>query len=291
MQKIFILFIVTVFAMSISQAQVAVNNDGSDADASAILDVKSTSQGMLLPRMTTTQRDAISSPAAGLIIYNIENDCVEVYNGSAWTNMCRNGAIPEMESLPLTTAVLEEGTGAVRIKNFSPTTGIGQKELYLGVPDLGIGGQRVEKEVCTPNGGCWGATCFYEFGYDPVGDTIWSTMTWGSNVSHISYPNFVSAAASFIKTSTPSEWDIIDVIAVCRDPACEVWLKNIKINGIATGVDVYAPYSATDPWVHYYITNVDIENGFTLSGTLELVGTFTKGNEYSKMEFQFGKSL
>ncbi len=37
---------------------------------SAALEVKSTTQGLLLPRLTTTQRDAISSPVAGLVVYN-----------------------------------------------------------------------------------------------------------------------------------------------------------------------------------------------------------------------------
>ncbi len=46
-------------------AQVAVNNDGSNADPSAILDVKSTSSGLLFPRMTEAQMNAIATPAAG----------------------------------------------------------------------------------------------------------------------------------------------------------------------------------------------------------------------------------
>jgi len=51
-------------------AQVAVNTDGSLPVPSAMLDVKSTSKGLLPPRMTTTQRDAITQPVAGLTIYN-----------------------------------------------------------------------------------------------------------------------------------------------------------------------------------------------------------------------------
>lgn len=52
---------------------------GTSVNASAILEVKSTTQGLLLPRMTTTQRDAISSPAAGLIIYNTTTGKINVY--------------------------------------------------------------------------------------------------------------------------------------------------------------------------------------------------------------------
>lgn len=43
-------------------AQVGINNDNSAPDPSAMLDVKSTNMGFLPPRMTTTQRDAITLP-------------------------------------------------------------------------------------------------------------------------------------------------------------------------------------------------------------------------------------
>lgn len=54
-------------------------------EASARLQVDSTTKGSLpFPRMTSTQRDAISSPAAGLHIYNTTTNEVNFYNGSAW---------------------------------------------------------------------------------------------------------------------------------------------------------------------------------------------------------------
>ena len=48
-------------------------------DASAMLDVNSTNTGMLLPRMTTVQRNAITSPATGLLIFNIDCKTFEFY--------------------------------------------------------------------------------------------------------------------------------------------------------------------------------------------------------------------
>ncbi len=54
------------------------------SSASALLDVQSTSKGFLAPRMTTTQRDAISSPAEGLIIYNLTTHKLNVRTVSAW---------------------------------------------------------------------------------------------------------------------------------------------------------------------------------------------------------------
>ena len=59
----------------------------SAASASAVLEASSTTQGFLPPRMTKAQRDAISSPAAGLIIWNTTDVKLEVYTGSLWVNM------------------------------------------------------------------------------------------------------------------------------------------------------------------------------------------------------------
>ena len=59
----------------------------SAASASAVLEASSTTQGFLPPRMTATQRDAISSPAAGLTIWNATDVELQVYNGSLWVNM------------------------------------------------------------------------------------------------------------------------------------------------------------------------------------------------------------
>jgi hypothetical protein len=53
---------------------VAINADGSQPDGSAILDVKSTAKGMLIPRVTTIQRNAISTPATGLIVFDTDKD-------------------------------------------------------------------------------------------------------------------------------------------------------------------------------------------------------------------------
>jgi hypothetical protein len=59
----------------------------SAASASAVLEASSTTQGFLPPRMTSTQRNAISDPVAGLTIWNTTNVQLEVYNGSLWVNM------------------------------------------------------------------------------------------------------------------------------------------------------------------------------------------------------------
>jgi hypothetical protein len=53
--------------------------------SSAIVNVASTTQGVLIPRMTKTQRDAISSPATGLMVYQTDNTPgLRVWNGTNW---------------------------------------------------------------------------------------------------------------------------------------------------------------------------------------------------------------
>jgi hypothetical protein len=56
--------------------------------ASAALEISSTNKGILFPRMTTTQRDAITSPAEGLMIYNTTTSCINTYKGGAWKSAC-----------------------------------------------------------------------------------------------------------------------------------------------------------------------------------------------------------
>lgn len=53
-------------------------------NASALLDLTSTTKGLLLPRMTTTQINAIATPAAGLTVYNTTLALICFYNGTAW---------------------------------------------------------------------------------------------------------------------------------------------------------------------------------------------------------------
>ena len=66
---------------------VAINEDNSSPNASAILDVKSTTKGLLIPSMTTTQRNSIVSPAEGLIIYNTTTNEINQRQNGAWRAM------------------------------------------------------------------------------------------------------------------------------------------------------------------------------------------------------------
>lgn len=53
-----------------------------------MLDIKSSDKGLLLPRMTTEERDAIANPATGLLVYNTDDNCYNYYAATAWVKDC-----------------------------------------------------------------------------------------------------------------------------------------------------------------------------------------------------------
>jgi len=86
MKKIFsLLKAMFVFSIVYSQQGVAITTDGTTADNSAMLDIKSTSKGILVPRMTIAQRTSIAVPANGLLVYQTDGTAgFYFYNGSVW---------------------------------------------------------------------------------------------------------------------------------------------------------------------------------------------------------------
>ncbi|MBK7214894.1 MAG: tail fiber domain-containing protein [Bacteroidales bacterium] len=82
------LFILLILSLGIHlSAQVAINTDGTSPAGSAMLDVKSTTKGLLAPRMTSAQRLAIPSPVAGLLVFDNSTGTYWYYNGSIWNNL------------------------------------------------------------------------------------------------------------------------------------------------------------------------------------------------------------
>jgi len=56
-------------------------------DASAMLDIQSTNSGILIPRMTATERDNIASPATGLMVYVTDDNTFWYFDGANWLNV------------------------------------------------------------------------------------------------------------------------------------------------------------------------------------------------------------
>jgi uncharacterized protein (TIGR02145 family) len=123
-----------VFASLATKAQVGIGLAATSVDPSAQLEVKSTAKGFLPPRMSAAQRDAISSPAAGLVLWCI--DCgakgeLQVHNGSEWTNMV-GGATSNVLIVPTVTPIV--GTyifnGSAQGPNSATNDGTGTSYTY-----------------------------------------------------------------------------------------------------------------------------------------------------------------
>jgi len=86
MLKQYFLIVLLVFN-SLVYSQVGISSDNVEPDSSAMLDIQSTDSGLLIPRMTTDQRDAIESPANALMIYNTDDNKFYYYDGTKWVLM------------------------------------------------------------------------------------------------------------------------------------------------------------------------------------------------------------
>jgi len=73
---------------------VGINATGATPNSSAMLDISSTEKGLLAPRMTQVQRNAISTPATGLLIFQTDNTSGFYYfDGAAWTQVGGAGSV------------------------------------------------------------------------------------------------------------------------------------------------------------------------------------------------------
>jgi uncharacterized protein (TIGR02145 family) len=82
MKNYYLTFVCSFFSLLLYAQNVGINTTGATPDPSAGLYIDFTDRGLLIPRMTTAQRDAIASPANSLLIFNTTTNCVEAYNST-----------------------------------------------------------------------------------------------------------------------------------------------------------------------------------------------------------------
>jgi hypothetical protein len=94
-------------------------------DASAALDVTATDKGILVPRLTTSQKNAISSPATGLLVFDTTVGQFYFYNGTTWTTLMgtlTSGYLSKMGNAKLTNSTLYDNGTFVGIGTTSPSS-------------------------------------------------------------------------------------------------------------------------------------------------------------------------
>ncbi len=102
-------------------------------NASALLEIKSTTKGLLIPRMSKAKRDAIANPAKGLLIY--QNDVpqgIYFYNGTKWKQVGEGlGASKKLNNLNSPTAINQSLLPNIDNANDLGSSTLGWKNFYL----------------------------------------------------------------------------------------------------------------------------------------------------------------
>ena len=86
MKKLITLSVILLMGFA-SFTQVGINENGSAPDNSAMLDISSTSRGLLIPRMDNAQMSGMSNPALGLLVFNTDYNCFYFRNLSGWQKL------------------------------------------------------------------------------------------------------------------------------------------------------------------------------------------------------------
>ncbi len=119
-----------------SIAQVKVGDNPTTIDPSAVLEIESTTKGMLTPRMTEAQRTAIASPATGLTVYQTDATAgFYYYNGTAWEKLSsidgiRRMTTAERDALTPTPGTIIYNTSFGGLQIYS---GFSQSEAWVNI--------------------------------------------------------------------------------------------------------------------------------------------------------------
>ena len=115
--NLIIIFLFLIYSSdSLSQGSVGIGT--TSPNTSAILDVESTTKGMLIPRMDSLQRVSINSPTLGLLVYETDTKAIWMWNGVAWEKGTRSDAI---YSEDLGTSIKVENSGMISMVSNNDT--------------------------------------------------------------------------------------------------------------------------------------------------------------------------
>lgn len=131
---LFLLSFIKLNAQS-SSPGVAINSTDAPAHPSAMLDVSSTGQGLLVPRMTSSQRIAILNPANGLMVYDTNELQFFYYDGAKWVKAIGPAGSPGSTG-PTGSAGAVGGTGSIGIVGSTGLQGVKGATGSIGASGL-----------------------------------------------------------------------------------------------------------------------------------------------------------
>lgn len=122
-----ILTLIFLFSSLHSISQVAVNSNGANPEPSAMLDINSTEKGLLIPRVTSGERNLIKNPAPGLLVYDKDRQSIYMYDGQAW----RPFAFASQNNMQ---PVFRKPVGAHPNSNFGTCVALYEDYAVVGAP-------------------------------------------------------------------------------------------------------------------------------------------------------------
>jgi len=170
----------------------SINTTGNAPDASAILDVQSTTHGMLVPRMTTAQRTNINSPASGLLVFDTSTGGFWYYNGLSWQSLSGGSGTSHWDEDTFNGGIFyNNGNVAINHVETDPQADLYVYKTNTGASESGIFVRRQSSYTAFDGGSAWsnaGIDAAIK-GYTQTGNT-YSTAVYGS-----SYLDFNSSAS------------------------------------------------------------------------------------------------
>ncbi len=252
----------------------AVNTSGSTSDASAMLDVSATDKGMLVPRMTASQRTGISNPATGLLVYQTDGTSGFYYNSGtpsvpAWTSLSGGGSgtvtsVSSGNLSPLFTSSVSSATTLASISyslsNASSYAVLTNSTNATATPGYG----KVVPQALYAASGTPGPTTFYR------GDGVWSAPASGG---------VQMFSAVFVSPTTASSYGHLNTSATSGTNGASADTRStyMPFGGTITGIYVRGVYSAGSGTATFTIKLY--KNGVATSMSVAL-GLSTLGTAY-----------
>ena len=160
------------------------------------------------------------------------------------------------------------GEGGVRYKSFANT---GSREMYVGIPDLGVAANRVETDFTWSSPG----THTVSFAYDETNDKLVGTVD-GTTLEW----------TSISSTADPTSWNAMLISVVNRHSGTTVDFNNVELNGYWSLGDFSA---GVGEWNNWTVTWSEFSTSWTLTGDIVLTGTFSGCDECSKVQILVGQ--
>ena len=175
---------------------------------------------------------------------------------------------------PVVTAGYSNLTEAAGVRYRGNSSG---NEIYLGVPDLGVGTNRVEVSYPNVYANWADGTYAVTFSFDQAANKVSTSIDGPGGVASLDY-DFDDLLSPGCPTAN---WNTLDINVVDRLDPANLRFNNVMLNGSPLG-----DFGA-EGWLNWTISNFDFSQSFTVSGDMVVSGTWT-GSETNKLQLTVG---